>query len=391
MTVKVIGLKRLAFGVAAATVATAVALPVFAGNASAQVSSRYVKMSNSKGAATGVSYEVGFTVPTTGTVQGVVVDFCSNTPIIGDSCTAPTGFSVGTPTVATSGGTNTGLSGTWTAASANTGRTLTLTNGTGGSISAATPVVFTLSTATNPNADNTTFYARIFTFAASANVATWTGTANGSATANVVDSGGVALSTAAQINLTAKVQETLTFCVYTGVACVNGGTAVALGDTNGVLRTSGSFVDVTTSYDIATNAASGAVVRFKAGLPTSGANTLATIGTSATAVDALTSTTQFGLCTYEATGTGYTPAAPYNNAACNTTTQSAGTGTTGGEGTAQFAFDTAAAAATYGDDLGTKVAGDTSKGKIAYAANVSTTQPAGIYTNTFTFIATGTY
>jgi len=71
MTTKVIGLRRLAFGVAAATVATAIALPAFAGSASAaQVSDRYIKMSNSNGGATGVSYEVGFTVPTNGAVEG---------------------------------------------------------------------------------------------------------------------------------------------------------------------------------------------------------------------------------------------------------------------------------------------------------------------------------
>lgn len=391
MTKNVIGLKRFAFGVAAATVATAVALPVFAGNASAaQVSSRSVKLSSSKGAATGVSYEVGFTVPTTGNVQGVVVDFCSNSPIIGESCTAPTGFTVGAATVATSGGSNTGLSGSWTGASANSGRTLSLTNGTGGSITATTPVVFTLSTATNPDADNTTFYARIFTFATTANVTTWLATANGSATANVVDSGGVALSTAAQITLTAKVQETLTFCVYTGANCGAGGTAVTLGDANGVLRTSGEFVDITTNFDVATNAASGAVVRFKAGLPTSGANNLATIGTTATASSP--GTTQFGLCAYQNTGSGLTVAAPYNDATCAAqTSQSAGTGTPGGAGTATFAFDTTEAATTYGDELATKVAGNTSQGEVAYVANISTTQPAGIYTNTFTFIATGTY
>lgn len=394
-------LSRLAYGSLALAVVGAVAVPALSGNVSAlQVEDRYIKMSSSANgslaAGQGVSYEVGFEVPTTGNIQGVVVDFCSNTPIIGDSCTAPTGFTVGTPTVATSGGVNTGLAGSWTATNENSGRTLSITNGTGGSVSATTPVKFTLSTATNPTNANTTFYARIFTFATTAAVTTWLSTADGSSTAGVVDSGGVALSTAAQITVTAKVQETLTFCVYTSaVNCAGGGTAVGLGDTNGVLSTAGPFVDKNTKYDVATNASSGAVVRFKAGLPTSGANTLATISTTGAASS--TGTTQFGLCSYVNAGANLTIDTVYDGAAgapaaeCSGTTQSAGTATPGGAGTALFSFDTAAAATTYGDDLATATAGPSSTGRIAYIGNVSATQPAGIYTNTFNFIATGTY
>ena len=289
-------LSRLGFGVAALGVTAAVALPAFAGSASAaQVTSRYIQMSSSASgtltAGQNVSYEVGFTVPTTGTVQGIVVDFCSNTPIIGDTCTKPTGFTLGaTPTVATTGGNNTGLSGTWTAAGANNAsgyRTLSLTNGTGGSITAATPVKFTVTVPNNPThvQNSGTFYARILTFASTANVTTWLGTANGSATANVVDSGGVALSTAEQLGVTAKVQETLTFCMYTLANCAAGGAAVAVGDTNGVLTTAGPFVNKLTKYDIATNAGSGATIRFKAGLPTSGGNTLPSINAGTPRLD----------------------------------------------------------------------------------------------------------
>lgn len=389
MKAKVISLRRLLYGATALAVGAAVFLPALAGQASAALAtSRYIKMSTSQISATSTSYEVGFTVATTGNIQGVVVDFCTS-PILGTACTKPTGLDVGTPTVATSGGANTGLSGSWTPATDNSGRTFSMTNGSGGSVSASTNVVFTITSMTNPSTVNQTFYARIFTFATSGAVATWLGTADGSSATGVVDSGGLALSTAAQITVTAKVQETLTFCVYTGVNCAAGGTSVALGDTNGVLSTAGAFVDKNTKYDVATNAASGVTIRFKAGLPTSGANTIASIGTSATSSSAGTS--QFGLCTYESSGSGLTAAAPYDNGNCSGTTQTAGTGSTGGTGTAQFAFDTSPAATTYGDDLATKTAGNSSTGIIAYVGNVSPTQPAGIYTNTFTFIATGTY
>jgi hypothetical protein len=405
MTTKVIGLRRLAFGAAAVAVTAAVALPAFSGSASAaQVTSRYIKMSSSASgtvtAGQGVSYEIGFTIPASVTVQGIVVDFCKNTPIIGDTCTAPTGFSVGTPTVATTGGANTGLSGTWTAANGNTGRTLSITNASGAAISGA--VKFTLSTVTNPThvQNDGTFYARIFTFATPAAVTTWLTTTNGSSTTGVIDSGGVALSTANQLTLTAKVQETLTFCIYTdGNTCASpGSTSLVLGDTNGVLRTGGEFVNKEATFDVATNAASGAAVRFKAGLPTSGSNTLASIDDDGVAGStSLAGTTQFGLCAYRVSGTNLSFVAPYNNgaadggAACLGTTDTAGTGATGGSNGAAFAFDTTAAASLYGDDLATVAAGNTAVGRIAYVGNVSTTQAAGIYANTFNFIATGTY
>lgn len=391
---KITGLRRSAFGVAALAIGTATILPAFAGQASAdQVSSRAIRLSSSNSGVTSVNHQITFNTALAGPVQGVVVDYCANSPLPGTACTAPTGFTVGAGTTT---GTVTGMTGTWSGASANAGRTLQLTLATpGGTASAGAAASFTLTTGTNPTNVNTTFFARIFTFSTAAAVATWTAAAaNGSSLVGVVDSGGVAMSTAAQINLTAKVQETISFCVYTAATCGGGGTAVALGDTNGVLSSTGHYVDKTAKYDIATNASSGAIIRFKAPLPTSGANTIASFGTAATA-PSTAGASQFGLCTFQATGSGLVPDVPYNSsgtpANCAATTQSAGTGTPGGTGTATFAFDTAVAASTFGDDLSTKAAGPVSQGIITFAGFANITQAAGIYTNDFTFIATGTY
>src|ERR1035438_358853 len=111
----------------------AVILPLMGGGlvhaAYGQVQSRSIQLSDSNGGDTGVSYLVQFNVATTGTIQGYVVDFCSNDPIITDTCTQPGGFTVGgSPTFTP--GTNT-ASG-WTASSANTGRTFELINASGG-------------------------------------------------------------------------------------------------------------------------------------------------------------------------------------------------------------------------------------------------------------------
>lgn len=377
-------LRRPMFGLIAIALSVVALLPALQGNAFAYglVTSRSIELSDANPSDTNVTYTVGFTTATTGTIAGIVVDFCSNDPIIGDTCTAPTGFTVGTPTVS---GQTSNISTLTTAASANTGRTLELT-GTGASVPASSVVGFSLTTATNPSAANTTFYARIFTFATTGAVTTWAGTANGSSTTGVVDAGGIALSTSNALTVTAKVQEQLTFCLYTGANCAAGGTAVALGDSHGVLSSSGPYVDKSTKYDIATNASSGAAVRVQGSTLTAGSFTIPGITPAATSSS---STSQFGMCNYESSGTALTPVSNYNTN-CSTTTQTAGTGSTGGVGTSNFYFP-AAASTTYGDTIANVVAGASSTATVAFVGNISLTQQAGVYTTSLKFIATGTF
>jgi len=390
MKVKFRGLKRGIYASAAFALTAAIAFPSLIQDVSAaQVTSRSIEMSNSDPAATAssVSYQVGFTTNATGyTVKGVVVDFCDNSPISGDSCTAPTGFSVGTPTVATTGGSNTGLGSGWTAGSLNSGRTLTLTNATGQVLGASTPVVFTLSTATNPTAAAHTFYARIFTYTATAGATGYTA-ANPDAGAVETDYGGVALSTASNISITAKVQEQLSFCVYK-TSC---GTApsLTLGDANGVLSSSNNYVNKQAQYDVQTNAQSGAALRIAGDTLKSGSNSITAIGSTNAASSA--GTAQFGLCTYESSGTAisYTGFNTYNSnggSPCSGTTTGAS-----GDGGAHFGFNTTNTLSTYGDQFATVSAGSSSTGVLAFIANIPVSQPAGVYTTTLHLIATGTY
>lgn len=396
MTTKVIGLRRLAFGVAAAAVATAVALPVFSGTASAgQLSDRYIKLDTSKGGATG-QYEISFELAQAhANLEGVAVDFCTN-PLPGQVCTKPTGLSqAGSPTVTAVAG----ATGSWTGAQLNSNRTLSLTKAAGDNLASGATVTFTVTGLTNPTADNATFYARIFTFTSDTDVATWAAlnSGDGSGTTLYSDYGGLALSTAAQITITAKVQEQLSFCIYltSNTNCAGGGTGVSIGNANGVLSSSGAYVNKDTTFDVSTNANAGATIRMKGGLPTSGSNTLTSIGTTGTASNP--GNTQFGLCAYRQSGANLSIVAPYNNAAadggaaCQGTTQTAGTGSTGGDNGALFAYDTTPATATYGDDLATVAAGSTAVGRIAYIGNIAVNQAAGVYTNTYTFVATGQY
>jgi hypothetical protein len=301
-------------------------------NAFGLISSRSIQMSSSASGATGNSYKVNFSIGTSGSIGGIVVDFCSNDPIISDTtCTTTSVPTLVSPTVSgQSSGAGCVLTTFTTVGTLNSNRTLTLTAGSPVAMTATTACTFTINGVTNPTPANTTFYARIYTYNAAAGATGYT-VANPAAGGTIQDAGGIALSTAAAITVTAKVQEQLTFCVYTGVNCAAGGTAVTLGNTQGVLSSAGPYVDKTTSYDVQTNAGGGAAINMKGTTLTSGSNTIAAMG--ATAIASAAGTSQFGLCSYESAGSNITIDSPYNDSHCSTTTQTAGTGSTGGIGT----------------------------------------------------------
>ncbi|MDB5186197.1 MAG: hypothetical protein JWL85_720, partial [Candidatus Saccharibacteria bacterium] len=208
------------------------------------------------------------------------------------------------------------------------------------------------------------------------------------------------------ITVTSKVQERLTFCVYTtgtGNNCTTkSGTAVTLGDDNGVLYPTGPFVDKSAKFSVSTNSTGSAIVRVKGPTLTSGGNTITSIGGTPTSVVG-GGTEQFGFCAYESAAstpamsiqTTYDGASGVPAGECAGTSQTAGTNTTGGQGTgAEFAYDTNTTdgtGSTYGDLLATKPAGDFSTVTMSFIGNISNSTEAGIYTTTLTFIATGTY
>jgi hypothetical protein len=366
--------------------------------------SRFIEMSSSKQADTDVQYNVSFNVATAGAIGGVVVDFCGDSPIIGDTCTAPTGFDVNEATlnIASPSAAFTSPSPAFSINAATDTNTLIYTSTAGtSSQSSGTTLTFTLGDGTaghgvtNPNTTNTTFYARILTFDTAANAAAYSSTAANGGT-GAIDAGGVALSTANQITVTSKVQERLAFCVYTGANCAAGGSSVALGNDKGVLDPNGAFVDKNTKYDVSTNAANGVTIRLKGDTLVSGSFNISAIGGTATASSP--GSEQFGLCTYQSTGSGLTPDNLYDgdsagttSTACTGTTQTAGTASTGGDNSAAFAFDTTNTNTTYGQPIATKTAGTSSTGVISFIGNISNTTEAAIYTTTLTFVATGTY
>jgi hypothetical protein len=321
-----------------------------------------------------------FTLGTTGTVGSIEYQYCT-TPLPGTTCTAPTGMDAST--VTSIGGTSATGWTLGTAGNAPTANDIKITH-TAASMSGAQNFILGAGgTGTdyikNPTSDNTTFFVRITTYSDTG----W---------ATPVDQGTVASSTAQQVDITAKVQETLNFSVGTTVTAPSTSCtafsdtgALALGDVNGVLSFTQAY-DAHSYFRVSTNAINGTKVYYSGDTLKSGSNSITSIGTTATA--SAVGSSQFGLGIDSAdtqSGSGYsftslTRTSPYDQA----------NGTITNAGTAKFAFDTGTVStpAQIASSSGT-ITCDT--GSVRYLGNVSTTTPPGIYTTTVTYLAVPTY
>jgi hypothetical protein len=355
----------------------------------AQVTSRFIELTNSTASATDVTYTVSFKVATTHLVKGIVVQFCDNSPLVNTACTAPAGFSsnYGGLVIAN----QVGISGFALAAATNGGtsntNTIILTKAAGTTVTGGTTTIsFDLGSTgasdgmQNPSTTNHTYYARIATYTSDTAAAGYLDT-NVDVSAAHTDDGGVAISTANNITITAKVQETLTFCVYTGVNCAAGGSAVALGDVNGVLSNTGLvYTDASSKFDLATNASAGAIVRMKGDtLKTSGGTfSIDPHGATCTADSTNTSLEQFGV-SVTTPSAPLAAVSPYN---CFATL-----------GAGFHTFDVTNTNTTYGQAIANTSGGasDVRTGTMEFAAKSALTTEAGIYTTTLIFIATATY
>lgn len=369
-----------------------------------QVGSRSITISSSAPSATGVTYTIKFT-PATATTGGtgtdIIVDFCSNDPLIGDSCTATAGTDVPDFSGAAIS-TSDGAAG-WTLAKIGSNRGVKLSNTTA-LLSAGTPITLTVTGVTNPSNVATsgspgagTFYGRILTYSGR------TAVTDSATPGSPVDTGGIALSTASNINITSKVFETLSYCVFQ-TAC---GTApqLALGDTStGALDVNNAYVNANAQYTIATNAGGGAAVMLTGhtlcrtpGTPANCATgssvyTITATGDQANVVS-VPGSEQFGMCV-DATGSngGLAAQAPYNDLA-----NSCHTGISTGiyTGNSDFAFDdnstTGTASASGVKILQSTGAISTYTGTFAFLGNISATTEAGIYQTSLNTVATGTF
>ena len=364
--------------VAAATVLFAMFVPALA--SAAQVTERSIALSSSSASATNVTYTVNFTAATGG-VLAFVVDFCSDSPVLGQTCTPPTDFDASAAASTTSG---------FTSVTGSTSKVVV-----GGTINASDNVSVELTGINNPSTAGP-LYARIVTFDTVAHANAYTSTTPGT---GVVDNGGVAMSITSTIGVSGAVLENMTFCVagaaITTAGC--GGTLTAptlnLGETVGTTKAlDAAHVSTGDIYtQISTNAASGAIVSLKSGVTCGGMKRVE--AASCDIAPALQTGITFGQAKF-----GVLAAA---DAATNTSLGATGafqavpaSGYNASTYTLNWVSGNATGvASTYGDPfLDTNSLPANNKNmKLTFGASVSSSTPAGAYSADLSLIATGKF
>jgi len=351
------------------------------------------------GSGTKVIYKVTFTPTSAGTVGGIAIDFCSNSPLMFEACTAPTGLNTNYATTALYNATNVGGTAfaVYTGATSQIANRIVLTRTTAAAFTGGA-LSFELGNGvngiTNPSTTGT-FYARIHTYDTEAHAQAHVPAPAAPATEETFlrDFGGVAMSTATVITITARVQENLVFCVSAAAPTANcGGTtapAVTLGHGTATKAIDSSTVDEAVIYSqLSTNAGSGAIVRIKNGNSTCGGLSVnggatcgippANSGANTTPTAMTAGTAGFGLAI--TAGAGLTTAAPYNGVVASD----------------QFGMDSTTSTNNVTTGYGSQAI--SSAGPVGninstwtFAATASPTTPAGIYTANMAAIATGVF
>lgn len=318
----------------------------------APITARSVTIGSSAPSAV-TSYSFSFTVPSATVLQSASFTACTTAS---GACSTPAGFSV-TGSTLTAQPTNLGDATGWTVNTATAG---SLRLSKSGNVAAPTgSQTVSFSGVTNPSATNSTFFMRITTYS----TATWT---------TEVDTGTVAASTSAQIQVSLAVDEALTFCTGTSITGENcgtvSGTTVSLGTGSTTVTASGTSV-----MAASTNGSSGYTITLNGATLTSGSNTITALASGGTSS---VGTEQFGL-----------------NLAVNTTPAvgSARTGT--GTATAVTNYGTADTFRFATGETLASVGGPTNANTftISYIANIEGLTEAGAYTSNLTYIATANF
>jgi hypothetical protein len=404
--------------VVALSMLLALVLPALQGTRFVQadvLQNRSVTISTSVAAATDVTYTIDVETAAAGdpSIEAMVVQYCDTSPIIGDATcgntrsfswfdTAATDIVLANQAGVTDWEVDTGnttatkliLSRTGGAASVTTGTTLSVDVGAGGGTDGVD----------NPTTANDDFFLRILVYATDAGATSYVVGTPGT----TVDDGGIALSTAAQINIEARVAERLTFNIGAdadGDDCGSlSGTNIDLGvlDSSSINRATTDEVAGNTDLacaTVVTNAANGVTISyFGDNLKVTGAScgTVNDDGNTASAVDQCLNydddpdngtTTGPTVAGTEGWGLGIS-GTPDNGTTTDNLTEDAkydldDFATTN----AEFAFDAnvttqIASSTTVVDDEALEI-------EVGGTAEITT--PTGLYQTTLTFIATSTF
>lgn len=351
---------------------------------------RSLMLSSAQPSATDVNYQWEFELQNAGTLGSIAIEICGNDPILGNDCEPAVGFDATNHTNPTLN-----IDGQPIDLDSTSGNAIAVsaTLDDVEPVAAETPVVLTLENVQNPESLGT-FYARVYTYTdQSMDYET-----------SALAAGGIAVSTAESITIESKVQENLTFCIFTAdltdpsdyEACTQATPdIVMLGDSNGVLSITDPSITKDPKYNITTNATQGATIRIKGSTLTAGSFQVDPVGDTSpgdgVAQASSPGTEQFGFCTYtdpNSVDTGLAAVAPYDDPNC--------AGVTSGQGSnidnnALFAFDEGSMNSIYGAPIAFKPAGEWSTGRLAFLANIANTTEPGVYEAAFELIVTGRY
>ncbi len=337
----------------------------------AQLTGRSVAINDSRFSQTGVTYTFTLKLTTlTNDVEGVKIQSC--TTALG-ACTAPTTFSWNNVANDSTEISESGWDGAGTfsksaagandcAASASVlclNRTdTTVENDTNNRVITVQDVVNASDVGSN-NTENVFLRISIY------NNNTWT--------ASAFDTGTVVTAMVNELSVTATVEESLTFCLYTGANCAAGGSSVDLG----TQTTASTDTDSNTKVDIAANANNGiSVGYYSTQTLTSGSNTIDS-ATAAGETDDPGADEMFGFCAREAGAGIVNPVAPYSTGCTDNATSDD-----------TYAFD---ATNTFDQIASSAGASDTSTLTLQFGTDIVITTESGIYTTTARFVAVPTY
>jgi len=372
--------RRTGFLVVALAFLIAIIAPTIA--MAAQLTERSIELTSSSVSATDVTYKISF--KSVAAAGAFVVDFCSDSPVVGQTCEEPEDFTVA------------GVSSTttdFTSVAALDANTVRVT----GDIDAATQIVVELDGIDNPSVAGP-LYARIVTYDTPAHANSYAPTVLGT---GKTDDGGAAIAINNTIGVSGAVLESITFCV-SGEAidkdCDTTGNAaptIKLGEQTGdVIALSADDVSTGSIFtQLSTNALTGAVVSLKSsaigcgGLVRAGAPTSCNILPALLTGGIAAGDAKFGVKTGTVTNSsGATPTGtlqPFASSPYNTSTFTLN----------YVTGDATGVTSTYGDPfLDSAGAPVNNKNmELTFGASISNSTPAGLYSVDLGLIATGKF
>lgn len=317
----------------------------------AELTNRTIQLSSSFPSEV-VNHRYTFNSVTASNVGSIQFQYCSNSPLFIDPCTAPAGLNVATAGIFSQAG----LTG-FSVSGASSPNNLIITKAPVAEVPVASTYVF--SNITNPSTPNQIVYVRITIFD------------NINATGTTVDSGAVVFVVDDRFDISAYVPPYMTFCVAVTVAPDCSTVSGFLGDFGEFSEF--SPVATTTQFAVATNDPTGYNTFLDGQTMTSGTNVIPALGVQAPSAPG---TSQFGI-----------------NLRANTS-PSIGSNVQGaGSGTPAPAYNTSN---QYRFVPGERIAGsvlstDFNRYTTSYIVNVSENQAPGVYATTVTYTSVANF